>query len=215
MPIIKQEGYAIPTKQLRMTSNEEKALNEFLEKEPFKGYNWSESMRNLIQFTMKNYRKLSSHEPSETSNEKQVGDFFNCQKLCKKFDKCREEMNTSINILNEIDIANCYVTKFPYDWKTPDGRKVRVCKFMVFKRAFPHDIENPYPQCIAKAADRFVDIPKDHIMRDPQICWICVKLRKKARDQKTFNRATRGSKNAKVDWGNSGGDPDLWRLGDQ
>lgn len=200
-----------------MTDEESQQLHRLLELLNAEGETESDKFRDFLRklpdyLIEKKPSEIVDSETTETDNS----NFFDCQKLCRNYPKCRENMNTSINMKNEIDIANCYTSKFPYDWTTPDGRTVRVCKFMIFKRGVPYDLDNPYPKCIAKPKDRFVDIPKDHVITDPQICWTCVKLRKKAREQKIVDRAIKGSfKRAKIDWGNSGGDPDLWRLGDQ
>ena len=94
-------------------------------------------------------------------------EYFDCHKLCKKERTCT---SNAMFDLKEIKALNCYVSKYPYEWTTPDGRDVRVCKFMVFSRGFPHDEENPYPKCVAKQKDIIVQLPRDRIMRNPEIC---------------------------------------------
>ena len=94
-------------------------------------------------------------------------------------------------IKGEINADNCYVSKYPYTWNTPDGKTINVCKFMRFEKNMAHDLENPYPSCIAKQKDVPFQLPKDRIIRDPQLCWFCYKLQKKEREQKLYKKATR------------------------
>lgn len=142
--------------------------------------------------------------------EGEEDDYFPCNLLCRKSRSCN---STSRNIKSEIVETGCYVSIYPYEWTAPDGRLVRVCKFMFFSNNFPHDAEEPYPKCLAKQKDVPIQLAKDHIMRNPQVCWICYKMRKKARatkeEARIFGRATR----SKVNWGASEGNPDLWSLG--
>ena len=111
---------------------------------------------------------------------------FECNKLCKKFRQCT---SPAMFELQEIIAQNCYVSKYPYEWTTPDGRDVRVCKYMVFPNGFPHDPKNPYPQCIHSKP--LVHLPKDRIVRDPQICWTCYMAQKKAREEKILKKVMR------------------------
>ena len=108
-------------------------------------------------------------------------DFFDCMKLCKKGRTC---VCSGFQHLEEIKALNCYVSNYPYEYK---GH--RVCKFMFFPNGFPHDEENPYPTCIHPKP--LVHLPKDRIVRDPQICWTCYKLQKKAREEKILRKAIR------------------------
>lgn len=106
---------------------------------------------------------------------------FDCNKLCKK---CKICTSNAMFDLGEILALICYVGKYPYEWTTPDGRTVRLCKMMFFARDFPHDAENPHPKCNAKQKDVPMQLPKDRIIRDPQFCWTCYKLRKQERERK-------------------------------
>jgi hypothetical protein len=94
-----------------------------------------------------------------------------------------------MNHKGEIRVNNCFATKYPYKWTTPDGRTVILCRFMVFPNNFPDDIDNPHPECINPKPK--VIIPKDHIIKDPQICWTCYKLQKKERTQKLYQKTVR------------------------
>jgi len=133
-------------------------------------------------------RTKNGVEPLEIEKplEAEEDDFFDCMKLCKKGRTC---VCSGYEHLEEIKVLNCYVSKYPYEWNTPDGRTVRVCKFMFFSRNFPHDEENPYPTCLNPKP--LVHIPKDRIVRDPQVCWTCYKLQKKAREEKLLRKAMR------------------------
>lgn len=144
--------------------------------------------------------------------------YFDCTMLCKKQKTCN---SVSRNMLDEIIEENCYVSKYPYEWRTREGKYVRLCEFMVFPRGFPHDAKNPYPQCIAKQKDARVQLPKDRIIKNPEICWICYKKRKEERkkarekreleqERRIVGKATRGeivggATRRKVDWGDSEG----------
>ena len=115
---------------------------------------------------------------------------FECNKLCKKARTCT---SNAMFELGEIKATNCYVSKYPYEWTTPDGRTVKVCKYMVFPNGFPHDAENPYPKCVAKQKDITIQLPRDRIMRNPDVCWICYKAQKKAREEKLAKRVIKPS----------------------
>lgn len=139
-------------------------------------------------------RALSHNGVENLETEK-----FDCNKLCKKARQCT---SNAMFDLGEIKTLNCYVSKYPYEWTTPDGRTVRLCRYMIFPNGFPHDPENPYPKCIAKQTDLHIQLPKDHIMRNPQVCWTCYKLRKKAEEQareKTREKEL-WSRQPKVNW---------------
>ena len=118
------------------------------------------------------------------------GEKFECNKLCKKARICT---SNAMFELGEIKATNCYVSKYPYEWTTPDGRTVKVCKYMVFPNGFPHDAENPYPKCVAKQKDITIQLPRDRIMRNPDVCWICYKAQKKAREEKLAKRVIKPS----------------------
>ena len=113
---------------------------------------------------------------------------FECNELCKKARACT---SNAMFELGEIKARNCYVSKYPYEWTTPDGRTVRVCKYMVFPNGFPHDAENPYPKCVAKQKDITIQLPRDRIMRNPELCWVCYKAQKKSREQKLMKKTVR------------------------
>jgi len=135
---------------------------------------------------------------------------FDCHKLCRQFPRCTSR---AINAeIGEIIADRCYVSKYPYQWTTREGKTVRVCKFMVFHKGFPDDPKNPYPRCIAKKKDVPFELPKDRIMLEPEQCWICYKTQKRARQEadriekiRRDNALYRGQ--PKVDWGKADGLP--------
>ena len=106
---------------------------------------------------------------------------FDCNKLCKKHETCT---SNAMFDSEEIKALNCYISMYPYEYK---GN--RVCKFMFFPEGFPHDPENPYPQCINPKP--LVHMPRDRIIQNPQICWVCYKLQKKAREKELLKKVVR------------------------
>jgi len=126
-------------------------------------------------------QEQSLTEKEETLEEER----FPCDKLCKRFRSCTRN---AVFSKGEIKAQHCYISKFPYEWTTPDGRDVRLCKFMVFESTQPYgDPDHPYPQCIAQQKDVPLQLPRDRIMRNPEICWSCYMMRKKAREEQ-FNK---------------------------
>lgn len=111
---------------------------------------------------------------------------FDCNLLCKKARGCTR--NTMF-YMDEIIAAMCYVSKYPYKYFTKNGKQI-TCAFAYFKNRFPHDPENPFPRCLAKQKDIPIQLPKDRIIRDPQICWTCWKIRQKQKHEKMVKRAT-------------------------
>jgi hypothetical protein len=143
-------------------------------------------------------------------NNRQDDDVFDCRRLCKTFPRCT---NNAMNSLGEVLASHCYRTKYPYKWKTPDGKIVSLCPFMVF-RTDSDDPSNPYPQCIAKQTDVPFRLPKNQIITDPQICWNCYKTRKAARKEREKQREQQSQKmmmrrvfqgQPRIDWGDSAG----------
>lgn len=135
---------------------------------------------------------------------------FDCHKFCRQFPRCTSRaVNGEIG---EIIADRCYVSKYPYQWTTREGKTVRVCKFMVFPNGFPDDPKNPYPRCIAKQKDIIIQLPKDRIMRNPENCWTCYMDQKKVREEadrikkvRRDNALYRGQ--PKVNWGKAEGAP--------
>lgn len=129
---------------------------------------------------------------------------FDCHKFCRKFSSCTSRaVNGEVG---EIIADQCYVSKYPYEYTTQEGKTVRVCKFMVFPKGFPHDPKNPYPRCIAKQKDIIIQLPKDRIIRDPEQCWTCYMHRKRAREEAYRIKKTRRDNalyqgQPKVNWG--------------
>jgi len=179
-------------------------------------------MRTLIDFAIENHKKPLSHKPSETSNEKQIEtpnlNFFNCQKLCKNYDKCRRDMNTSQNMLDEIETAECYETKFPF-FNPYTHKPTCPCQEWT---SHPDDPNNPYPKCNAKQTDVPFQLPKDRIIRNPDLCWTCVmarsKKRKEAYEKKQLKKYIKPydpyKGEPRVNWGKSEGF-DMFELGDR
>jgi hypothetical protein len=119
----------------------------------------------------------NEEEPSENN-------YFNCNKLCKKARTCT---SNAMNDLSEINARTCYTSKFPYYFVPKEGKNagsfIRICKFMKFKRDMSDDPTDPYPECIAKQTDVPIQLPKDRIMNDPQVCWDCYKIQKQKRNE--------------------------------
>jgi len=156
-----------------------------------------------VQHDSPSVEPASSKEPEEN--------YFNCTKLCKRERTCNR---TCRNNLDEIIEEGCYVSKFPYEWTTPQGKTVRVCKMMWFPNGNPNDPEHPYPECVAKQKDIPIQLPKTRLPQDPQLCWTCYMMRKRARETKQKpSDPFKGE--PKVDWGKSGGSPDLWKYGNE
>ena len=146
------------------------------------------SLRDGLMSLLKEKAKENVDEGIESTKETVIeeetleeDERFPCDKLCKRFRSCTRN---AVFSKGEIKAEHCYISKFPYEWTTPDGRDVRLCKFMVFESTQPYgDPDHPYPQCIAKQKDVPFQLPRDRIMRNPEICWSCYKMRKKAREE--------------------------------
>lgn len=199
----KQDKSRSDLKDLRKTFTlDESTLKEI---NTFKGIHKSKSVSEALRGLIVEYKTLKEHNGVENSlkvketNEKTQeninnsvkslnGNRFECNKLCRKFRGC---VSSTIFELGEVIANNCYISKYPYEWTTPDGRTVRVCKYMIFPNGFSHDAKNPYPKCIAKQKDITIQLPQDRIIRNPEICWICYKDQKKAKEQKLVKKAVR------------------------
>jgi len=106
-------------------------------------------------------------EPSEQTEIEY--ERFPCDKLCRKFYRCT---NNAMFYLGEIVGSNCFVTRFPTK-----------CWYVIWESTQPQgDPEHPYPKCVAKQKDVPLELPKDRIIRDPEFCWKCIKIRKRQRE---------------------------------
>jgi hypothetical protein len=143
------------------------------------------SLIGQVVTVLHNYGNQHNGDPQSEEVEEE-DDFFDCNRLCKRARQCT---SNAMNHLGEIVASNCYVSKYPYEWTTPDGRTVKLCNFMFFPNGFPDDPENPYPVC--RNPKPKLIIPKDGIIRDPQICWTCYKLQKRERQEKLYRKTVR------------------------
>jgi hypothetical protein len=122
--------------------------------------------------------KSGEEQPTEDN-------FFDCARLCKKFDKCRDDMNTSMNMLNEITMQKCYDSTFPFI--NPYNGKPS-CQFQEWKRLYADDSEHPYPKCNALQKDVPFQLPKDRLIRNPNLCWSCILTKSKKRKEAWNNK---------------------------
>jgi len=169
------------------------------------------SLHDALMSLLKEQVKENIEKGIESTNETvieeetlQEDERFPCDKLCKRFRSCTRNAMFS---KGEIKEEHCYISKYPYEWTTPDGRVVRLCKFMFFESTQPFgDPDDPYPTCMAKQKDVPFQLPKDRKIRNPEMCWFCYKMRKKAREDQFKKKYVReDNRRAKVDWGDSEG----------
>ena len=190
---------------LYISENQKEKIEEKLRRVYPNLESFSDLMRKHFEDFLKAKKSIGSSEVLTPDD-----DYFNCTKFCKKQRMCN---SPSRNILSEIIENGCYVGTYPYKYK---GH--RVCKFMQFE-THENDPEHPFPKCIARQKDLPVQLPKDHIMRDPQFCWKCYKIRKYAREKKDVDARVKAEQRygsrSRVNWGKAEGSPDLWRLGSE
>jgi hypothetical protein len=150
---------------------------------------WKRKTQKSIAQSMDVENKTELIEPSldsplEEQETPSENTYFDCNKLCRKARTCT---SNAMNDLGEINARNCYTSKFPYYFVPKEGKNagsfIRICKFMKFKRDMSDDPNDPYPECIAKQTDVPIQLPKDRVMRDPQICWDCYKMQKQKRNE--------------------------------
>lgn len=156
-----------------------------------------------------------NEEQTESQEEPQIAEDipFPCYKLCRKFRSCTLNAQGE---LGEILAIHCYESKYPYQYRTLKNY-IRTCPFAYFPNNTPHNAEYPYPQCQARQKDVPFELPKDRLIRNPQLCWECYNdYRHRKRIQKARERRQQEPREYRgkpqVNWGDSEGSPDLWRL---
>jgi hypothetical protein len=134
---------------------------------------WLAKIRNPSNGQTEEIRKLY-----QKVTEPQEENYFDCETYCRNFRSCT---SNAMNDLGEIKANSCYISAYPYKWKTPQGKYVRVCMFMYFPHNDPNDPDNPCPQCLNNKPEIDLTPKEKQCIGDPQKCWTCVKIRKQNR----------------------------------
>ena len=161
---------------------------KLIKKYNIKGKTFSHQMFALGEYLL----SKNGVEKPEIVNEPSLdGDHrFECNKLCKNFKGCT---SPAMFDLGEIKARNCYVPNYP-----------QYCNFLLWEGSPYGDPEKPYPKCLDPKPP--VAIPRDRIITDPQICWRCMKIKKRKKEQDREKAlARRTFREPKVYWGNSEG----------
>ncbi|NIM45661.1 hypothetical protein GTO27_08080 [Candidatus Bathyarchaeota archaeon] len=136
--------------------------------------------------------------PQPQDHESLDGDRFHCEILCRKFRGCT--LNAMFE-LDEIKARNCFRPNYP-DY----------CNYMLWETRYQRhgDPEHPYPKCLDPRPA--VAIAKDRIICNPQICWQCMKIKKRLKEQKIMKKALRDpyAGEPRIDWGKSDAPPDFY-----
>lgn len=158
-----------------------------------------ESLREENKTLRENNGHLAPLEAQDHDALDGDGDRFPCEILCRNFRGCT---SNAMFDLDEIKARNCFRPNYP-DY----------CNYMLWENPYMRkgDPEHPHPKCLDRKPP--IAIPKDRIIRNPRICWQCMKIKKRLKEQKMMKKALRGDPFAgqpRIDWGKSDALPDMY-----
>ena len=150
---------------------------------------------------IKTLRENNGHTQLETPQDHDAldgdGDRFPCEILCRKFRGCT---SNAMFERDEIEGSHCYRPNYP-----------DFCNYLFWENPYRRrgDPQHPYPKCLDRKPP--IAIPKDRIIRNPQICWQCMKIKKGMKEQNRLQQMAkktlrdRFGGQPRVDWGKSEG----------
>ena len=141
----------------------------------------------------KTLRENNGHMELETPQDHDAlnGDRFPCEILCKKFRGCT---SNAMFHRDEIEGSNCFRPNYP-----------DFCNYLFWENPYRRrgDPQHPYPKCLDRKPP--IAIPKDRIIRNPQICWRCMEIKKQQKMMKKTLRDDSFKGQPRIDWGKSEG----------